>query len=145
VNTNEHPNGGRDDDRVNDRGRPAQLTVLAAIVGLEFLLVAAAAVFLIVELVIDVPLSYGSAISLLVLALIAAVWLAVLAVQTLRAAPWVRAGIIVWQLLQIAVAVGLFQGGEFARPDLAWPLLIPSLAALLLVFSRPVTAATRRE
>ena len=28
---------------------------------------------------------------------------------------------------------------------LAWPLLIPSLAALLLVFSRPVTAATRRE
>lgn len=117
--------------------------VLAAIVALECLLLAAASAYLAVELVVEVPASYGSAIALFVLALAATAWLGVLTVNLLRGAPWTRAGIVVWQVLQVAVAIGLFQGPA-ARPDLAWLLLAPSLLAVLLTFSRPVVAATAR-
>lgn len=119
------------------------LLVLAVIVFAECALMGAAAVYLIVELLIDIPTSFASAIALTVLVVIAAIWLAVIGVNTLRGAPWVRGAIVTWQILQIAVAVGAFQG-LFARPDIGWALLIPALAALLLLFTRPVVAATTR-
>lgn len=140
---NRRPDGGQDEHGVNSGRRPLQLLVLAGIVGLECLLLAAAAIFLLVELFVEVPVSYGSAIALLAIALLAAVWLALLFVHLLRGAPWTRAGIVVWQLLQIAVAIGLFQGVS-ARPDLAWALLLPSAVAIALAFSKPVIWATAR-
>jgi hypothetical protein len=48
-----------------------------------------------------------------------------------------------WQLLQIAVAIGCFQG-VFAVPSLGWALLAPAVVAILLLLSPPVVAATRR-
>ena len=57
----------------------------------------------------------------------------------LRGSPWVRGATVVWQVLQIAVAVGAFQG-FFARPDIGWLLLVPALAALVLLFTPPVVA-----
>jgi hypothetical protein len=119
------------------------LVALAVIVFAECALMGAAAVYLIVELLVDVPTSFASAIALTVLVVIAAVWLAVIGVNTLRGAPWVRGAIVTWQILQIAVAVGAFQG-LFARPDIGWALLIPAIAALLLLFTRPVVSATTR-
>lgn len=133
-----------DERSVNAPKRPRALLLLALIVGVECLLMAAASVFLIVELIVDAPLSYASALALLVLAVIATVWLAVLTVSLLRGAPWTRAGTVVWQLLQIAVAVGLFQGAT-ARPDLGWALLAPSILALVLTFTSSVVKATERE
>lgn len=119
------------------------LVALAVIVFAECALMGVAAVYLIVELLVDVPTSFASAIALTVLVVIAAVWLAVIGVNTLRGAPWVRGAIVTWQILQIAVAVGAFQG-LFARPDIGWALLIPAIAALLLLFTRPVVSATTR-
>lgn len=119
------------------------LVALAVIVFAECALMGVAAVYLIVELLVDVPTSFASAIALTVLVVIAAVWLAVIGVNTLRGAPWVRGAIVTWQILQIAVAVGAFQG-LFARPDIGWALLIPAIAALLSLFTRPVVAATTR-
>lgn len=119
------------------------LVALAVIVFAECALMGAAAVYLIVELLVDVPTSFASAIALTVLVVIAAVWIAVIGVNTLRGAPWVRGAIVTWQILQIAVAVGAFQG-LFARPDIGWALLIPAIAALLLLFTRPVVSATTR-
>lgn len=133
-----------DEHSVNAPRRSRALLLLAVIVALECLLLAAASAFLLVELFIDEPLSYASAVALLVLALMAMVWLAVLVVNLLRGASWSRAGIVVWQLMQIAIAVGLFQG-ETARPDLAWALLLPSVVALVLVFTRSVILATARR
>jgi hypothetical protein len=142
VNTNEHPAGGLGEHRPNSR--PAALIVLAVIVFAEFLMMAAAVVYLVWELLVDVPVSYASGVALLVLGVIAAAWLAVLVVNILRAAPWVRAGVIVWQVLQIAVAVGLFQG-ESARPDVALALLVPALIAIGLALSKPMAVATNRD
>ena len=119
------------------------LTTLAVIVFAEAALLSAAAVWLIIELLIDEPSSFASALALTALVILAAVWLAIVGANTLRGTPWVRGAIVVWQILQIAIAVGCFQG-LFARPDIGWALLLPALAALVLLFTRPVIAATVR-
>lgn len=107
-------------------------------------LLAVATGYLVIELIIDTPDSYASAVALAVLTTIAAVWLAIIGVNVLRGSPWVRGATIVVQVLQIAVAIGAFQG-SFARPDLGWLLLIPAVAALVLLFTSPVLAATVRR
>lgn len=129
---------------MSERRRPALLIALAVILGAECALLVAATLWLVFELIVDVPASLASALALTVLTAIAAGWLAILTVNTLRGAPWVRGGIVVWQVLQIAVAIGCFQG-FFARPDIGWALLIPAIAALVLLFTRPVLAATARS
>ncbi|WFR66507.1 hypothetical protein P9139_17200 [Curtobacterium flaccumfaciens] len=58
--------------------------------------------------------------------------------------PWVRSGIIVWQVLQGALAIGAFQG-VFRVPAIGWVLLIPALLGITLVLSRPVTAVLVRR
>lgn len=105
---------------------------------------AAASAYLMVELLIAVPLSYGSAVAILLLAIVSTVWLAVLAVNTLRGGNWVRGPIVVWQVLQIAVGVGCLQG-LFARPDIGWALIVPAIAVLVLLFTKPVIGATARR
>lgn len=124
--------------------RPAQLVILAVVLFAESALLAAASIFLLTELFVDEPLSYASAIALLALSLLATVWLAVLAVQTLRGTPWTRGAATVWQVLQIAVGVGAMQG-EYARTDVGWALLVPAIIALMMLFSRPVVHATARR
>lgn len=132
------------EDSVTESRRHPLLVALAVLVFAECALMGAAAVYLVVELLVDEANSVASAIALTVLVVLATVWLAVIAVSTLRGAAWVRGAIVTWQVLQIAVAVGAFQG-VFARPDIGWALLIPSLVALALLFTRPVLAATTRR
>ena len=126
------------------RPRPTGLVVLAIIVFAECALLLAAAVFLIVELLIDTPASYASAIALTVLVAIATIWVGFIAQGLLRGQPWTRGASVVWQILQIAVAIGMFQG-IYARPDLGWLLLIPSIAVLVLLFTPAVREATIRH
>lgn len=104
----------------------------------------AAVVFLVVELLVATPDSYGSAIGILGIAVIAAVFLIAIARGTLLGRPWIRGAALTWQILQIAVAIGCFQG-VFARPDLGWALLFPSIIAIILLFTPSVVAATRRR
>jgi hypothetical protein len=106
---------------------------------------AAASTFLIIELLIATPTSLASAIALTVLSIAATVWLAFIVVNIMRGSPWVRGATVVWQVLQLAVAVGAFQG-FFARPDIGWLLLVPAVVVLVLLFTPPViTATSRRE
>lgn len=117
--------------------------MLAGILFAECVLLVGITVFLIVELLIDTPTSYASALALAVLTAIAAIWVGFIAAHTLRGRPWIRGAAIVWQVLQIAVAVGAFQGIG-ARVDIGWLLLIPSVAVIVLLFTKPVLAATTR-
>lgn len=130
-----------------DSGPPTRhplLVALAVLVFAQCALLCAATGYLVVELLVATPDSLASAVALAVLAAIAAVWLAVIGVNVLRGSPWIRGATIVMQVLQIGVAIGAFQGA-FARPDLGWLLLIPALAALVLLFTSPVLAATTRH
>ena len=128
-------------NEVERHRRPPLLVLLVVILLLEFVLMVSAVVFLAIELVVARPDSYPTAIAILVLAVIAAVWLAITARGTLRGRQWTRGATVVWQLLQIAVAVGSFQG-LFARADVGWLLLVPAIAALVLLFTPSVIAAT---
>ena len=113
---------------------------LTVLVFAEFLLLVAAVVYLVVELLIDTPASLASALFLTLLTGIAAAWLGVIVLNIFRGRAWVRGATFVWQVLQIAVAIGSFQG-LFARPDIGWALLIPALLVLVLLFTPPVMSA----
>ncbi|GLK17727.1 hypothetical protein GCM10017602_22090 [Herbiconiux flava] len=111
--------------------------------GAEALVMAGVVVWLLIELLTEQPASYETALAIVVLAAIAAVFLAFAAIHTLRAAAWTRAGTLTWQLFQIVIAIGCFQG-IVATPVVGWWLLVPALLALVLLFTPSVVAATRR-
>jgi len=117
---------------------------LTAVVAAEAIALAVLTVVLVIDLITLEPDSVGGAIALVAVTAIAAVWVSVMTVHTWRGRSWVRGGIVVVQVLAVAVAVGAFQGA-FARPDVGWLLLVPALAALALLFSGPVVRATTRE
>ncbi|MGA1835507.1 hypothetical protein VD659_01120 [Herbiconiux sp. 11R-BC] len=124
--------------------RPALLVLLAVIVGAEALVMAGVVVWLAIELLTVQPSSYQTALAILVLSAIAAVFLAVVAVHTLRARPWTRAATLTWQLLQVVIAIGCFQG-MVATPTIGWYLLLPAVLGILLLFTPSVVAATKRD
>ena len=125
-------------------GRPRTLIALTVILFIEAALLAASTLWLAFELVTEVPSSYTTAVAVLVVALLAAVWVTVLAVGALRARGWVRGGAIMWQLLQLAIAVGCFQG-LYAQPGIGWALLVPAVVAIVLAVTPSVRAATARS
>lgn len=132
------------DVAVNVREGNPLLVVLALLIFAECALMAAATGYLVFELFTSVPASYPSAIFLTLLVALAATWLAIVGIHTLRGSPWIRGAVVAWQVLQIAVAVGCFQG-LFARPDVGWLLLLPAIVVLVLLFTKPVIAATTRR
>ncbi|WIA98978.1 MULTISPECIES: hypothetical protein [unclassified Curtobacterium] len=119
--------------------RSPAVTVLLVVVGLEALALAVATVVLLVELVTAPAASIASAIALTVLSAVATTWLCAMVVGLRNRRPWVRAGIVVWQVLQGALAIGAFQG-VFRVAWVGWLLLIPALLGLTLVLSRAVSA-----
>ena len=132
----------REDDPLTRR--PPLLIALAVLLFLEAAGAIALVVWLAYEFVAVGPESYASAVALLGLAVLAAVWIILTAVFTLRLKSWVRASAVTWQVLQIAVAIGSFQG-LYARPDLGWALLIPALVGIGLALSPSVVRATTRN
>ena len=128
---------------VEARRHPLVL-VLAIIVFAECLVVGAATIYLVVEILVATASSLAGAVALTALVALAAIWLGFIGANILRGQSWTRAAAATWQVLQIAVAVGCFQG-LFARSDVGWALLVPALAALVLLFTPPVVAATSRR
>jgi hypothetical protein len=120
------------------------LALLATVLFVECALLAGVTILLIVELLISRPDSYATAVALIILALLGTVWLGALGLNTLRQRTWVRSGIVVWQILQILIAIASFQG-VFAAPLIGSVLLVPAVIALVLVFTGPVTAAIARR
>ncbi|MBX3104649.1 MAG: hypothetical protein KF867_06705 [Cryobacterium sp.] len=131
-----------DDSRLVNK-HPWQLVALAIVVFVESALCALASAWLVFELFTQKPASLAGAIFILVLALLAAGWLLFVGLSALKTKPWTRGAILTWQVLQLAVAVGSFQG-LFARDDVGWVLLVPVVLAILLLFSKPVLDATKR-
>jgi hypothetical protein len=123
---------------------PWTLVALAVIVWAEVAMLGVWSVWLLTGFVTDVPESLGGAVLLLLLSVVATVWLGFAAAHLLRRKTWTRAAILVWQLCQTAIAAGAFQG-IFAAPVVGAALLLPALAAGVLLFTPSVVAALRRE
>jgi hypothetical protein len=136
-------------DTAEPVGRPApgstppMLKVLAGVLFVEAAAMAVITVLTVLEALTEPTASPGGGIALAVLAALAVVFLVVLAVGTMRGRSWVRGPAFTWQLLQLAVAAGAFQGA-FARPDIGWLLLIPAVVGIALLFVPSVMNATRR-
>lgn len=111
--------------------------VLVGLLAAEAIALVGVVGWLVLELITKVPSSYATALALLVMVLIAAIFLVAVTVAVLRRQSWAPAGAIVWQVLQISVAIGAFQG-LFARPDIGWLLLIPALAVIGLLVWPPL-------
>ncbi len=110
----------------------------------DALLIAGALAYLVVELLIERPESLATAVAITVIVALALVGAVAVIVHLARGRAWARSGALVWQVLQIALALGSFQG-LFARNDIGWLLLAPALAAIVLLFLPPVVAATGRR
>jgi len=124
-------------------GVRAALIVVTALLFLEAAALVAIVVWLVVDLLALQPSSYATAVALIVLVVIGAVWVGAVAIGSLRRAPWTRAAAIVWQILQVSIAVGAFQG-LFARPDVGWLLLVPAVTVIGLLLWAPVRLAYTR-
>jgi len=120
------------------------LIVLALLLFAETALMIVVFAWLALELATAKPASIGGGIAILILAGVGVLWGLITAIGALRARSWMRGASITWQLVQGAVAIGCFQG-LYAQPALAWALLIPAIAGVLLVISPSVTRATRRD
>ncbi len=121
--------------------RPRALIVIAVLLTGEALLIWAAVAWLVFELLTTTPASLAGAAAILVLVLLAALWVSAVALHSLRHRSWIRGAAVTWQLVQIAVAIGCFQG-LYARVDLGWALLVPSIVVIVLLFTPQVVAAT---
>jgi len=129
------------DNTVSTTRRPAILWALIALLSLELLGVGALAVTLLIETLTAPTATFGAGIALTIVAFIAAAWLAAIVVGTYRGQAWIRAAAIVWQVLQVAVGVGALQG-QVAQPGWGWPLIVLAVVVFLLLFTKPVVAAT---
>ena len=129
---------------MNPPRRPPLLWVLAALLTVEFLLVATLAVLSVVSVVQGGSQDLGGGVALAVIIALAAVWLGAMVVGALRGQSWIRAAGIVWQVIQIAVGVGALLG-PLGQPWLGWPLVIVAVAAFVLLFTPSVVEATRRR
>ncbi len=126
------------------RGVKAALAVVSGVLFLEAAALVAIGVWLVVDLFALRPSSPATAIALIVLVVIAAVWVAAVAIGSLRQASWTRAAAIVWQILQISIAVGAFQG-IFARPEVGLLLLVPAVVVMGLLLWPPVRVVYTRR
>lgn len=134
------------DNSVSGNRRPALFWLLIVLLAAEFLLVLTVAIVLLLELLIDRPTSYASAVALTVLAFIAVAWLGAMIVGALRGQAWIRGSAIVWQVLQFAVGAGSVTGA-FASPAIGWPLIGVAVVTFGLLFTKPVqdAVATRPD
>jgi hypothetical protein len=141
VSTDHHVHGEPQRDQA---GRHPYVRALTVLLGAEALLMLGLSAWFLFELLAATPSSFTSALAIFVILLIATAFVVALAVGLIRRQTWIRGGAVTWQLIQIAVAIGAFQG-IFAQPGIGWLLLIPSIVVLVLLFTKPVIAVTRRD
>ena len=130
-----------DEHTVNHHPRHPAVTALVSVLLVEAAALAAATIYFVIEILVATPSSVASAIGITVLIAAGAVWVVFIALGVLRGHSWTRAAVVVVQVLVGAIAVGSFQGAD-ARSDLGIILLVPAVVALVLLFQKPVLAAT---
>jgi threonine/homoserine/homoserine lactone efflux protein len=123
-----------DEPLVPGARRSGRHRLLVGILGAEAALLWVAFGWQVYQLVTSAPASLPSALALIVINALVAVWVSVIAVHAGRGRSWVRGAALSWQLVQIAISIGAFQG-VYARPDVGWALLIPSVVVIVLLLT----------
>jgi hypothetical protein len=117
----------------------------AIIVGIEALAVLAFAVFgLVTDLLPGNAKSLPAAVTMIVLYFAAGAWVSYIAYSLTKSKRWARSGAIFWQTCQLALASQSFTG-RGASVVIGVALIVPSVAVLVLMFTKPVLAANKKE
>ena len=125
--------------------KPAQLKVLVAITGAETLAVAVFLTFGLIDILTgqEKSLALSAALDALIAAFV--IWGVLITKGLWQLKSWARSSSVFWQTAQLAIAWESFQGGETARPDIAWLLIVPSAIVLALLFTKPLSTLLKRE
>ncbi|MFF2029472.1 hypothetical protein [Arthrobacter sp. NPDC058192] len=122
--------------------RPRAVVVIAAVVALEAAALLVAAGWYCTQLLTGAPvLSFWGAVFTLGLLLAFSVWLFAVARFLMRGFRWPRAGALVAQLFVLTIGFPTLTGG-FPVAGLA--MLVPALAAIVLLFDKRVIAFASR-
>ena len=124
--------------------KPIGLTVVLAIIGLEQLVVLYLLWSYVLATLAGQVKSLPTMLALAALGLIVAIWLAYVVKALYDGRRWARSGAIFWQLVQLAIAWGSFTG-QFANAAIGIGLIVPSVAVIALLFTKPVFNATQGE
>jgi len=124
--------------------KPVQLKALVAITSLETLAVAITLVIGIINIVTgqEKSLNLSAALDVLIAAFV--VWGVFITKGLWQLKSWAKSSSIFWQTAQLAIAYESFQGTN-ANPAIAWALIIPSIAALTLMFTNPLAKLLRKD
>jgi uncharacterized membrane protein YhaH (DUF805 family) len=124
--------------------RPLGLQFVLAILGVEFAVLVSLVITYVVATLSGEVKSLPTMLALAALGLVLAVWLA-FTIKALRdGRRWARNAAIFWQLVQLTVAWGSFTG-QFANWGIGVGLILPSVAVIVLLFTKSVFAATQGE
>jgi hypothetical protein len=126
---------------VNDAPKPVLLYALGALVLLEGAGFALGTIYLVIEIFVGDPKFLTTAIAYAVTAAILSTLVVVVGRAVFRARPWIRGAVVCIAVLQLLVAYSII---ITKAPTVGWIILIPSVALLALLFSRPVLRATAR-
>ncbi|GAB3612379.1 hypothetical protein GCM10027415_07190 [Humibacter ginsengisoli] len=127
-----------------EKSFPVLLGCLVALLALESLALVALVIWLGVQAAEATASDVASGIALLIIAALCALWLVVTTVAAARRRSWMRASVITWHLLVLAIAVGCFTGIT-AVPQAGWVLLVLAAVGIGLVVAPQVTRVTVRE
>lgn len=110
----------------------ASVLLLAALVGLESLIVLAGAFYFFSQLFVQEVSNAAGAIVIFAITLLIAIGLALASIGTFRDQGWTKGAIITWQILQIAIATSFIRGTSEWQA-MGWLLIVLSLSSSLLI------------
>jgi hypothetical protein len=130
---------------VSERPKQGLLYALAALIFIEGAALAAATVYLVVEIIIAPSASVASAVALAVCAAIASAGLILIGRSTLKCRPWIRGASVAWQVIQVLVGYSILQAHAPTSTLIFWVLLVPAVAIIVLLFTPQVVRLTTRS
>ncbi|UTT61682.1 hypothetical protein [Microcella humidisoli] len=123
---------------MEDTRRSPLVTLLVILLAGQTALIVGITGFLVIELLLAEAQFPPTAIALIVLVLLVAVWLVAMTVGVHRGRAWTRGSVLTYQFLQLAIGVGSVQG-FIPRPDIGWWVIATAVLGLVLILSTPVT------
>jgi hypothetical protein len=118
------------------------VTALAAVLGIEAVLVLVATVATVAQLTAHGAQIEADGIAFIACLVIGFLWVGLAAVGVWRERRWARGLTIVWQLMQLVIGVGALEG-LLAGPLVGVVLLVLGVAGFVLVLTPGVTRALR--
>ena len=124
--------------RMHDARRSPLVTLLVILLAGQTALIMGITAYLVVELLLAEAQFPLTAIALIVLVLLIAVWLVAMTRGVHRGRAWTRGSVLTYEFLQLAIGVGSVQG-FIPRPDIGWWVITTAVLGLVLILSTPVS------